>query len=118
MGYLFYLYGADVLCQLVFAAMSLIKLGEMFVTVLLLNYALCCAQFTPTSRYDKTVLSVSCLAWRCELPFSKLIIIRTFAFEKQLIQFYTVRLLNAERRKPVKSGTCLYSYDAFSAGLR
>ena len=27
------------------------------------------AQFTPPARYDKTVLSVSCLAWRCELAF-------------------------------------------------
>ena len=25
------------------------------------------AQFTPPARHDKTVLSVSCLVWRCEL---------------------------------------------------
>jgi len=25
------------------------------------------AEFTPAARHDKTVLSVSCLAWRCEL---------------------------------------------------
>jgi len=25
------------------------------------------AQFTPPARQDKTVLSVSCLVWRCEL---------------------------------------------------
>jgi len=28
------------------------------------------AQFTLLARHDKTVLSVSCLAWRCELAFT------------------------------------------------
>ena len=27
----------------------------------------CNAHFTPPAGYDKTVLSVSCLVWRCEL---------------------------------------------------
>ena len=30
----------------------------------------CNAQFTPPARHDKTVLFVSCLAWRCELALT------------------------------------------------